>query len=204
MDEYIGRILILAPELQIKLVKLNQLKLEIKNILNMSLWKKINTKEFFESDCKFDVSYAILATKEEENNFYLDKAKENKKQQLKAIRDEKNIDPLTNCTAKILNDNGTLGADTGFLFYANRHPSNPASDPNAILTACIMFNQTIPYSTRDLEGNKICIALTPAIAKTISVNLVKRNGENYKQYDNLAALVNQAKTETDINNIDWI
>ena len=142
-------------------------------------------------------------TQKEIDLYLLDKVKANKIQELKAIRDEKNIDPLTNCTAKILNDNGTLGADTGFLFYANRHPSNPASDPNAILTACIMFNQTIPYSTRDLQDKKICIALTATLAKTISAELVKRNGENYKQYDNLVALVNQAKTETEINNINW-
>lgn len=130
-------------------------------------------------------------------------AKENKIQELKAIRDEKNIEPLTSCIAKILNENGTLGNDTNFLFYANRHPSNPASDPNAILTACIMFGQTIPYSTRDLKDNKICIALTPTIAKIISVSLVKRNGDNYKQYDNLTILINQAKTKEEINNINW-
>lgn len=145
----------------------------------------------------------IEPTQKEIDLYLLDKVKANKIQELKAIRDEKNIDPLTNCTAKILNDNGTLGADTGFLFYANRHPSNPASDPNAILTACIMFNQTIPYSTRDLQDKKICIALTATLAKTISVELVKRNGENYKQYDNLALLLEDCKTETEINNINW-
>lgn len=130
-------------------------------------------------------------------------AKENKIQELKTIRDEKNIEPLTNCTAKILNENGTLGNDTGFLFYANRHQSNPASDPNAILTACLMLGQAISYSTRDLKDNKICIALTPTIAKIISVGLAKRNSENYKKYDNLAFLVNQAKTIEEINNINW-
>lgn len=145
----------------------------------------------------------IELTQKEIDLYLLDKVKANKIQELKAIRDEKNIDPLTNCTAKILNDNGTLGADTGFLFYANRHPSNPASDPNAILTACLMLGQTIPYSTRDLEDNKICIALTPTIAKIISVNLAKRNGENYKKYDNLTILINQAKTKEEINNINW-
>lgn len=172
----------------------------------MKYYKNKFTNEIFFIDIYSNLSNIannIPLTQQEIDLYLLNQAKQKKIQELKAIRDEKNIDPLTNCTAKILNDNGTLGADTGFLFYANRHPSNPASDPNAILTACIMFNQTIPYSTRDLQDKKICIALTATLAKTISVELVKRNGENYKQYDNLVALVNQAKTETEINNINW-
>ncbi len=172
----------------------------------MKYYKNKFTNEIFFIDIYSNLSNIannIPLTQQEIDLYLLNQAKQKKIQELKAIRDEKNIDPLTNCIAKILNDNGTLGADTSFLFYANRHPSNPASDPNAILTACLMLGQTIPYSTRDLEDNKICIALTPTIAKIISVNLAKRNGENYKKYDNLTILINQAKTIEEINNINW-
>lgn len=172
----------------------------------MKYYKNKFTNEIFFIDIYSNLSNIannIPLTQQEIDLYLLNQAKQKKIQELKAIRDEKNIEPLTSCIAKILNENGTLGNDTNFLFYANRHPSNPASDPNAILTACIMFGQTIPYSTRDLKDNKICIALTPTIAKIISVSLVKRNGDNYKQYDNLTILINQAKTKEEINNINW-
>jgi hypothetical protein len=166
---------------------------------------KTNEITSFQNESQIGIGFIdwIKLTQQEIDLYLLNQAKQNKIQELKTIRDEKNIEPLTSCIAKILNENGTLGNDTSFLFYANRHPSNPASDPNAILTACIMFGQTIPYSTRDLKDNKICIALTPTIAKIISVSLVKRNGDNYKQYDNLTILINQAKTKEEINNINW-
>jgi|APGre2960657404_1045060.scaffolds.fasta_scaffold04389_2 hypothetical protein len=166
---------------------------------------KTNEITSFQNESQIGIGFIdwIKLTQQEIDLHLLNQAKQNKIQELKTIRDEKNIEPLTSCIAKILNENGTLGNDTSFLFYANRHPSNPASDPNAILTACIMFGQTIPYSTRDLKDNKICIALTPTIAKIISVSLVKRNGDNYKQYDNLTILINQAKTKEEINNINW-
>jgi hypothetical protein len=142
-------------------------------------------------------------TQKEIDLYLLDQAKQSKAQELKITRDEKNIEPISDFVAKIKKEDGSLGDDTSFLFYTNRHPNNPASDPNAILTGCLALNQSIPYSTRDLQGNKICIFLTPALAKAISVNLVKRNGENYQKYDSLVALINQAKTLQEINKIIW-
>lgn len=140
-----------------------------------------------------------------EPEFSLAEIKTKKIQEIKAIRDGKNIEPITDTQAEIINkDSGeAMGADSYFVFYTDRHPTNPAADPTALLTNAIVLNQTVPYSSRDLNGNKVTVAITPSIARSLAAHLALRNNNNYKLADAIVNAINDATTEDAVNAITW-
>lgn len=139
---------------------------------------------------------------EDEPKPSLDRLKAEKIAEIKAIRDEKNIEPITDTSAEILNEDGSgSGVSTFFVFHTSRHPTNPAADPQAILSGVIIMNQTLPYSTKDISGAKVTIALTPAIARSIAAHLSLRNSNNYKLADAVIAAINAAKTQKAVEKI---
>ena len=143
------------------------------------------------------------ATEAEIEAFELKKAQDIKLEEVKAKRDEENISPITDFDANLLDDLGQkTGNKTRFLFYTSRHPSNPAADPNSILTNCAVLNIAINYATKDLEGNKITIELTPTIAKQIAAHIAVRNQNNYLYCNLLLKKIADAKNLEEINNIN--
>ncbi len=131
--------------------------------------------------------------------------KAKKIQEIKAVRDAKNIDPITDTQAEIIDDytGRSIGVTSYFVFYTNRHPTNPAADPTALLTNAIVLNQTVPYSSRDLNGNKVTVAITPSIARSLAAHLALRNNNNYKLADAIVNAINNATTEDAVNAITW-
>lgn len=139
-----------------------------------------------------------------EDEFSLAEIKAQKIAKIKAIRDEKNIEPITDTSAEILNEDGSSsGVRTFFVFHTSRHPTNPAADPQAILSGVIIMNQTLPYSTKDISGAKVTIALTPAIARSIAAHLSLRNSNNYKLADAIVVAINAAETQEAVEGITW-
>jgi hypothetical protein len=143
------------------------------------------------------------ATDAEIEAFKLKEAKDLKSEEVKAKRDEENISPITDSEANLLDDLGQkTGNKSNFVFYTSRHPSNPAADPNSILTNCAVLNIAINYATKDLEGNKITVELTPAIAKQIASHIAVRNQNNYLYCNLLLKKITDAKDLEEINNIN--
>lgn len=131
--------------------------------------------------------------------------KKEKAQEIQAVRDAKNIEPIKDTSAEIIDgeSNNLTGVNTFFIFYTNRHPTNPAADPTALLTNAIVLNQTVPYSSRDLNGNKVTVAITPAIARSLAAHLALRNNNNYKLADVIVNAINNAVSEDAVNAITW-
>lgn len=139
-----------------------------------------------------------------EPEFSLAEIKAQKIAEIKIIRDEKNIEPITDTSAEILDEDGSSsGVSTFFVFHTSRHPTNPAADPQAILSGVIIMNQTLPYSTRDISGAKVTIALTPAIARSLAAHLSLRNSNNYKLADAIVVAINAAETQEVVEAITW-
>lgn len=140
-----------------------------------------------------------------EAEFSLAEIKTKKITEIKAVRDAKNIEPITDTQAEIINEDSgeSMGANSYFVFYTNRHPTNPAADPTALLTNAIVLNQTVPYSSRDLNGNKVTVAITPSIARSLAAHLASRNNNNYKLADAIVNAINNATTEDAVNAITW-
>jgi hypothetical protein len=110
----------------------------------------------------------------------LTKAKLEKVAKIKSIRDQKNIEPITNYKAFLIDENGnTTSQESNFVFYTNRHQSNPASDPEAIISRAIALG-VMPYFTKDDDGKPITIELTTEIAVNIRQRISERNDSNYK------------------------
>lgn len=170
----------------------------------MTLYYKIidGAKQYIKSDVEIDD--AFKADEQEAKTYELEKIKKTKIAEIKAIRDSKNIEPITDIQALILNEDGTsTGQSSYFIFYTSRHPTNPASDPSSILTGAVVLNLTIPYSTNSTSGEKIIAALTPEIARTISAKLMLRNNQNYKLFDVIEASVKAASSIEEVEAITW-
>lgn len=138
------------------------------------------------------------------DEFTLAEIKLNKIEEIKAIRDSKNVEPIVEVSAEILNANGQgSGIFTFFVFHTDRHPINPAADPSSILTNAIVLNQSIAYSTKTVSGEKVTINLTPALAKNIAAHLGLRNNNNYVLADAIVVAIMAASTKEKVEAITW-
>ncbi len=122
--------------------------------------------------------------------------------EIKSIRDLKNIEPIRDHQAPVLDENGNLGENRFFLFHTTRHPSNPAADPASILANAIMLGST-NYFTRDLEGNKICVEINSELAKSLLAHLKNRNENNFKLAEAIIVAINACQTAEELENIEW-
>jgi len=110
----------------------------------------------------------------------LAKTKLEKIAKIKSIRDQKNIEPITDQQAFLIDENGnTTSQESCFVFYTNRHQTNPASDPEAIIARAIALG-SMPYFTKDNEGKQITVELTVEIATILRQRIIDRNDNNYK------------------------
>lgn len=135
------------------------------------------------------------------DNEALEEEKIKKVLQTKSARDQKNIEPITDCKAFILDEEGNKTAkESYFLFYTNRHPTNPASDPEAIISRVLDLG-VMPYFTEDIDGNKIVVELTPEIARSLRQLIAQKNNQNYKISYAIEAVVKNAKTSEEVEAI---
>lgn len=133
----------------------------------------------------------------------LEEAKSKKISQIKSIRDQKNTEPLTNHQAFVIDDGGNVTAEeSDFLFYTNRHQTNPTSDPVSIISRVLELG-TMPYFTKDTAGNKIVVELTPAIAEALHQSIAERNDNNYRICFAIEAAIRNATTIEEIEAITW-
>lgn len=131
----------------------------------------------------------------------LAKAKLKKIAEIKSIRDQKNIEPITDFEAFLLDDEGNKTTQQScFVFYTNRHQTNPASDPDSIISRALDLS-TMPYFTKDIDGNKIVIELTSEIASLLRQRIAQRNNDNYKLSTAIEAEINNATTIEEIEAI---
>jgi len=131
----------------------------------------------------------------------LAKTKLEKIAKIKSIRDQKNIEPITNQQAFLIDENGSKTSyESYFVFYTNRHQTNPASDPEAIISRTIALG-SMPYFTKDNEGKKITIELTAEIAATLRQKISDRNDNNYKLSSNLEAEINNSQSIEEVEAI---
>ncbi len=131
----------------------------------------------------------------------LAKIKSEKITQIKLIRDQKNIEPITNQKAFLIDENGsTTSQESYFVFYTNRHQTNPASDPEAIISRTIALG-SMPYFTKDNEGKKITIELTAEIAAILRQRISERNDNNYKLSSSLETEINNAQSIEEVEAI---
>jgi hypothetical protein len=128
----------------------------------------------------------------------LAKSKLEKIAKIKSIRDQKNIEPITNQQAFLIDENGNVTSqESYFVFYTNRHQTNPASDPEAIISRAIALG-SMPYFTKDTEGRQITIELTAEIAATIRQKISERNDGNYKLSSALEAEISGAESVEEV------
>lgn len=140
---------------------------------------------------------------EVEKEDLLAKEKLTKIAQIKSIRDQKNIEPITDCKAFIINNLGKKTAKNSyFLFYTNRHQTTPSSDPDSIISRVLNFG-AMPYFTEDTNGNKITVELTSKIVKVLQQRMTERNDNNYKRSSEIEAAIRDAKTIEEIEKISW-
>jgi len=119
--------------------------------------------------------------------------KQQKISQIKSIRDQKNTAPLTDYKAFLIDDEGNkTEQESYFVFYTNRHQTNPASDPESIISRAIELG-SMPYFTKDLEGKKITIELTAEIASLLKQRIFERNDNNYKVSGVVEEAINNAQ-----------
>ena len=87
-----------------------------------------------------------------------------------------------------------------FIFYTNRHQTNPASDPDSIISRALDLG-SMPYFTKDLSGNKITIELTSEIAALLRQRIAQRNNGNYKLSSTIEAEINNSTTIEEVEAI---
>ncbi len=130
-------------------------------------------------------------------------AKVQKISEIKAARDQKNIEPITEFSAFVLDDEGKKTSQKSyFLFYTNRHQTNPNSDPDSII-ARVLDLGAMPYFTKDLNGNKIAVDLTLDIAKSLRLAICQRNDTNYKISSSIEVKITDASTLEEVEAIGW-
>lgn len=131
----------------------------------------------------------------------LAKTKSEKIAKIKSIRDQKNIEPITNQQAFLVDENGnTTSQESYFVFYTNRHQTNPASDPEEIISRAIALG-SMPYFTKDHEGKPITIELTAEIAATLQQRISERNDNNYKLSSMVEVEISGAETIEEVEAI---
>ena len=131
----------------------------------------------------------------------LAKTKLEKIAKIKSIRDQKNIEPITDQQAFLVDENGvTTSQESYFIFYTNRHQTNPASDPEVIISRAIALG-TMPYFTKDDDGKPITIELTAEIAATIRQRISERNDSNYKLSNTLESEISSAESVEEVEAI---
>ena len=131
----------------------------------------------------------------------LAKTKLTKIAQIKSIRDQKNIEPITDQQAFLIDENGSLTSqESYFIFYTNRHQTNPASDPESIISRAITLG-TMPYFTKDSEGRKITVVLTAEIAAVLRQRITDRNDSNYRISSALEIEITNAQTIEEVEEI---
>ena len=139
-----------------------------------------------------------------EPEFSLAEIRTKKIAEIKNIRDAKNVESIVDTKAPLLDEDGLItDKNTYFTFYTKRHPTNPAADPNSVLTSAIVSDQHVPYSTKSPEGVKIVVALTPEIARVLVAHISLRNNNNYKLSDAIEAAVKAATTKEEVEAITW-
>ena len=132
----------------------------------------------------------------------LAKIKERKVEEIKSIRDQKNIEPITDHQGFLMDEEGiTTTQESYFVFYTNRHRTNPASDPDSIISRVLDLG-AIPYFTKDISGNKITIQLTADLATSLRQRTTERNNNNYKLSSLIEAEINGAQTAEEVEAID--
>ncbi|MBU6140456.1 MAG: hypothetical protein KGP29_02725 [Proteobacteria bacterium] len=131
----------------------------------------------------------------------LAKAKLKKIAEIKSIRDQKNIEPITDFEAFLLDDEGNkIEQKSYFIFYTNRHQTNPASDPDSIISRALDLS-AMPYFTKDVNGKKITIELTSEIAGLLRQRIAQRNNDNYKLSSVIEAEINNSTTIEEVETI---
>ena len=131
----------------------------------------------------------------------LKKFKETKISEIKKIRDQKNIEPITDFEGFLLDEEGNKTTQQSyFVFYANRHQTNPASDPEAIISRAINLG-AMPYFTKDLEDRKITVELTAEIAGSLRQRIADKNDGNYKISKAMEAAISNAQTIEEVEEI---
>lgn len=131
----------------------------------------------------------------------LAKAKLKKISEIKSIRDQKNIEPITDFEAFLLDDEGNnTTQQSHFVFYTNRHQTNPASDPDSIISRALDLG-SMPYFTKDLSGNKIAVELTSETAALLRQRIAQRNNNNYKLSSTIEAEINNATSIEEVETI---
>lgn len=168
----------------------------------------INVKEL---ESSYLVNDAICVPKNPENSDYqkiqkwiseggvvekedlLAKAKQEKISKIKFIRNQKNTESITDFKAFLLDGENKTEQESHFVFYTNRHQTNPASDPAAIISRATELG-SMPYFTKDLEGKKIAIELTAEIAASLKQRIFERNDNNYKVSSSIEEAINKAQT----------
>ena len=132
----------------------------------------------------------------------MEETKSKKISQIKSLRDQKNIEPILDCKAFLINRSGKKSVKNSyFLFYTNRHQTNPSSDPDSIISR-VMNLGSMPYFTKDTKGNKITVELTSEIVKILHQKITERNDKNFKRSNEAEAAIKNAKTVEEIEAIE--
>lgn len=132
---------------------------------------------------------------------FLAEVKKEKISQIKSIRDQKNIEPITDFEAFLFDDEGNKTTQQSyFVFYTNRHQTNPASDPDSIISRALDLG-SMPYFTKDLSGKKIAVGLTSETATLLRQRIAQRNNNNYKLSTTIEAEINNATTIEEVEAI---
>lgn len=135
---------------------------------------------------------------------FLTEIKRQKIAEIKAVRDWKNVEPITDTKARIIDADGNVTAiESFFVFHTSRHPTNPASDPASILTGSVVLNISIPYSSKNENGEKVNVSITPAIARNLATHIAHRNNMNYKLADAIEAFIKAATTPAAVREVTW-
>jgi hypothetical protein len=134
--------------------------------------------------------------------FLVKDAKAKKIAEIKAIRDSKNIEPITDHKGFLIDEEGaTTAQESYFIFHTNRHQTNPTSDPDSIISRVLDLG-AIPYFTKDISGNKITIQLTAELATSLRQRIAERNNNNYRLSSLIEVEINSAQTKEEVEAID--
>lgn len=132
----------------------------------------------------------------------LAKAKLEKIAKIKSLRDQKNIEAISDYQGFVIDAEGNVTEqESYFVFYTNRHQTNPASDPDSII-ARVLDLGAIPYFTKNPDGNQLTIQLTAELATSLRQRITERNNNNYKLSRLIEAEINSAQTLEEIEAIN--
>lgn len=131
----------------------------------------------------------------------LTKVKLEKITKVKSLRDQKNIEPINDYQGLVIDAEGNVTEqESYFVFYTNRHQTNPASDPDSIISRVLDLG-AIPYFTEDPDGNKIAIQLTTDLVTLLRQRIAERNNNNYRLTSLIEIEINNAQTLEEVEAI---